>query len=71
MIRLALIFVITLSIHACAFAARPALTADDLALVVNIRQPEGKLLAEHYAQVRKVPEGRIIEIDIEDKFSCT
>lgn len=52
-------------------SARPALTADDLALVVNVRQPEGKSLAEHYASVRKVPDGRIIEIDVEDQFATS
>jgi len=41
-----------------------ALSPDELALVVNNRVPAGKRLAEYYAQVRGVPAGRIIEIDV-------
>lgn len=46
--------------------ARADLRADELVLVVNARQPEGRLLAEHYAKARGVPDGRIIELDLPD-----
>ncbi len=46
--------------------ASAQLTADDLALVVNKRQPAGRELAELYAKTRGVPANRIIEIDVPD-----
>ena len=48
----------------CAAPAR-ALEADELALVVNKRVPEGRKLAEFYAAQRHVPDGRIIELDLD------
>lgn len=51
---------------ACAGSAGAAVTANDLVLVVNKQQPEGRRLAELYAKTRGVPEGRIIELDIPD-----
>lgn len=42
-----------------------ALTPDDIALVVNARVPEGRALAELYAQQRHIPNGRIIEVDLD------
>jgi len=41
-----------------------ALEPDELALIVNRDVPEGRKLAEFYAQQRHVPGGRIIEISI-------
>ncbi len=49
-----------------AASARAAITADDLVLLVNKQQPEGRRLAEAYAKARGVPDGRIIELDIPD-----
>jgi len=48
-------------------AASPAsaLTPDQIALVVNARSPEGRALAELYAKQRHVPDGRIIEVDLD------
>lgn len=44
----------------------PPLTADGLVLVVNRNAPAGVELAKHYAQVRGVPTGRIVELDLPD-----
>jgi uncharacterized protein (TIGR03790 family) len=44
--------------------ARAALGPDDLVLVVNRNVPESRALAEHYAKVRHVPDGRIVELDV-------
>jgi uncharacterized protein (TIGR03790 family) len=41
-----------------------ALTPDELLLVVNRNEPAGMELARHYAEVRKVPPGRIVEVDV-------
>lgn len=41
-----------------------ALAPDDIALVVNARVPESRKLAEFYAGQRHIPDGRIIEIDL-------
>ena len=41
-----------------------ALTSDELLLVVNKNVPEGMKLAEFYAKTRKVPAGRIVELDL-------
>ena len=41
-----------------------ALEADELLLIVNAKAPEGRELAEHYAKVRGVPDGRIVELDL-------
>lgn len=48
-------------------AAAPAwaLTPDQIALIVNARVPEGRALAELYAQQRHIPDGRIIEVDLD------
>ncbi len=55
---------------ACLFAfAAPAgaeLTADNLLLVVNKNVPAGVELAEYYADARKVPDGRILALDLPD-----
>lgn len=42
-----------------------ALSPDEIALVVNARVPEGRALAELYAQQRHIPAGRIIAIDLD------
>ncbi|HEX5241930.1 MAG TPA: hypothetical protein VFW23_01610, partial [Tepidisphaeraceae bacterium] len=44
--------------------AAMALEPDELALIVNRDVPEGRKLAEFYAQQRHVPDGRIIEISV-------
>jgi uncharacterized protein (TIGR03790 family) len=46
--------------------AQASITANDLVLIVNKQQPEGRRLAEAYAGARGVPDGRIIEIDVPD-----
>ena len=40
------------------------LTADNLVLIVNRNEPAGRELADHYAQARGVPDGRIVELDL-------
>ena len=48
-------------------AARPAiadLKADELLLIVNANEPESFELAKFYAQVRNVPDGRIVALDL-------
>jgi len=42
-----------------------ALSADEIALVVNSRAPDGRALAELYARQRHIPDGRIIEVDLD------
>ena len=54
-----------------AMAADTAVTADGLVLVVNKQQPAGRALAERYAELRKVPADRIIEIDVPDHVEIT
>jgi len=53
-------------------AAAPAmaLEPEEIALVVNARVPEGRKLAEFYASQRHVPDGRIIELEL-DPASAT
>ncbi|HEX4794629.1 MAG TPA: hypothetical protein VH370_12590, partial [Humisphaera sp.] len=41
-----------------------ALEPDQIALLVNKNVPEGRKLAEFYAQQRHIPDGRIIEVDL-------
>ena len=48
-------------------ASGERLTADGLLLVVNGRVPESRRVAEYYAEKRGVPDGRILEIDVEPK----
>mgnify|MGYP002622734551 CR=1 FL=1 len=40
------------------------LTADELLLIYNARNPASKALADHYAKVRKVPADRLCPIDV-------
>ncbi len=54
------------TILASAGAVQAAITANDLVLIVNKQQPEGRKLAEAYAAARGVPNGRIIEVDVPD-----
>lgn len=42
-----------------------ALSPDQIALVVNSRVPDGRALAELYARQRHIPDGRIIEVDLD------
>jgi uncharacterized protein (TIGR03790 family) len=51
--------------------AQAQLRADNLALIVNKQQPEGRRLAEHYAAMRGIPSDRIIEIDVPDVTGIT
>ena len=46
--------------------AAAAITADQLVLIVNRQQPAGRQLAEEYAKLRGVPDGRIVEVDVPD-----
>ncbi len=48
---------------AAANSAR-ALTPDQIALVVNAKEPAGVKLAEFYAKQRHIPDGRIISLDL-------
>src|SRR6266478_1595821 len=50
----------------CGLCSSPALALepDQIALLVNKNVPEGRKLAEFYAQQRHIPDGRIIEIDL-------
>src|SRR3954468_5641341 len=41
-----------------------ALEADELLLIVNQNVPQGRTLAEFYAQQRGVPDHRILELDL-------
>ncbi|HEV7301776.1 MAG TPA: TIGR03790 family protein [Tepidisphaeraceae bacterium] len=45
-------------------ASAGALTADELLLIVNKNDPNGVKLATFYAEQRKVPDGRIVEVDL-------
>ncbi len=60
---LARIAVFSLAILSFTSPAR-ALTADDLLLIVNKNEPAGMELAQHYAKVRNVPDGRIVQVDV-------
>ena len=57
-----------LLVLAFAPAAPPALaaplSADELLLIVNENEPQGRELAEFYAKARDVPDGRILEVDL-------
>jgi uncharacterized protein (TIGR03790 family) len=46
-----------------AFSA-PALEADQLLLITNKNAPQGRKLADFYAQKRHVPDGRVLELDL-------
>src|SRR5205823_2935256 len=41
-----------------------ALEAENLLLLTNKNQPEGRKLAEYYTAQRKVPQNRIVELDL-------
>ena len=56
-----------LAMACVAGVASAAMSADDLVLIVNKQQPAGRTLAEEYAKLRHVPDGRIIEIDLPDR----
>ncbi len=58
-----------LMFSASALAGISPTRAEDLVLVVNRLQPEGRTLAEHYASLRGVPTSQIIEIEVADRFS--
>lgn len=55
---------ILLCVLASATPALAVLRADELLLIVNRNVPESRALAEHYARVRGVPNGRILELDL-------
>ena len=70
--RMPLLRRIALAVFALLLASPPAasgerLTADGLLLVVNHREPESRRVAEYYADKRGVPDGRILELDVEPK----
>ncbi|HEY7120476.1 MAG TPA: TIGR03790 family protein [Tepidisphaeraceae bacterium] len=48
----------------CAAAPTRALEPDNLLLIVNKSVPEGRTLAGYYADKRKVPANRIVELDL-------
>jgi uncharacterized protein (TIGR03790 family) len=50
---------------ACALSAR-ALEPDNLLLITNKNNPQSRKLAEFYAASRKVPDHRILELDLPD-----
>src|SRR6266700_3838458 len=52
-------------ILACALSAR-ALDPDNLLLITNKNNPQSRKLAEFYAASRKVPDRRILELDLPD-----
>ena len=58
-------------VAACASRA-VALEPDDIALVVNSNEPEGKALAEFYAAQRHIPDNRILVLDLPktDQITC-
>lgn len=66
LIQTAASFVMTVAVSVGQAGIAPV-TADGLVLVVNKQQPEGRKLAERYAELRHVPAGRIIEIDVPDE----
>ncbi len=41
-----------------------ALQPDEIAMVVNSNQPQGKALAQFYARQRRIPDNRILELDL-------
>src|SRR4051812_4568095 len=57
----ALLFAAPLLVCSAAFAA---LTADNLLLITNKNVPDSRKLADHYAEARHVPAGRIVELDL-------
>lgn len=64
MFRKLLRAMILLSVAFVSSAARAALTADNLLLIVNKNVPNSRMLAEHYSEQRHVPAGRIVELDL-------
>lgn len=57
--RLLIFFLILLP-----FSPTYALTSDQLLLITNHNNPDSRKLAEHYAKVRHVPDGRILELPL-------
>src|SRR4051812_25214978 len=45
-------------------SVRAALTADNLLLITNKNVPDSRKLADHYAEARHVPAGRVVELDL-------
>lgn len=60
MILTVALVVVVAAVSRCAFGLGP----DDLLLITNKNVPEGRALAEFYAAQRKVPAGRIVELDL-------
>lgn len=59
--RIALLFALLALVLA---APASALEPEELLLIVNAKSPEGRELAEVYARARRVPDGRILELDL-------
>jgi uncharacterized protein (TIGR03790 family) len=56
---------VLLAVHFAAAAASAAgLAPDNLLLITNRNVPEGRKLADYYADKRKVPENRVLELDL-------
>src|ERR1700722_6950835 len=58
---------VVVALAACVLSGTPVWGRDssEIALVVNTRVPASKKLAELYAAERHIPDGRIIELDID------
>lgn len=54
-----------LVVLAAAAVARGGLGPDDLLLVINRNVPDSAALAAHYAEVRHVPAGRVVALDLQ------
>ncbi len=59
-----IVFRALIAICLCSTVARAELTPDNLLLIVNKNVPDGQKLAEHYADVRHLPAGRIVALDL-------
>ncbi len=62
--RFAVVFALLASIFIPAQATWAILTPDQIVLVVNDTVPESRRLAEYYAKVRGIPQGRIIALTL-------
>ena len=59
-----ILFLATGFVVALTAAPARALEPDQLVLIVNSHAPESRPLAEFYAKQRKVPEGRILGLEL-------
>lgn len=63
--RISLLLLACLGVMPCAGSSAFSLEPDQIALVVNSNVPEGRALAHLYARERRIPDGRIISIDLD------